>query len=110
MVDFNYIRVVFRVFRVGKSSGHTFRTIGTQDHVLLASRAGTEELEIPYFSYLSLRLTYTIDIRVNIWSFWIKESIGHGDNYHSVKGGGEVPPRARAREGERESWGGGQTF
>ena len=49
LADFNDSRVVYRVFRVYKSSGHTSKTIGTQDHVFQAPKVEPEEPEIPYF-------------------------------------------------------------
>ena len=37
-----------------KSSGHTFRTIGIQDYVILEGRVGPEEPKIPYFHISAL--------------------------------------------------------
>ena len=43
-----------------KSSGHTFRTIRTQGHII----SGTQN---PIFSYISPKLAYPLDKRVDLY-------------------------------------------
>ena len=57
LVDFIKFMVVCRVFRVGKLYGNTFRTIRSQNHVILSHQVGTEVTESSYFQDLNVWLS-----------------------------------------------------